>query len=420
MATAFTHGAVTAREMVETAFARIAADDGAINAFTDLLSERARERARDLDRRLARGEALGPLAGVPFAVKNLYDIAGLVTRAGALVTRDDAAAVRDADAVAALESAGAICIGTTNMDEFAYGFVTENAHDGPTRNPHDRTRSAGGSSGGSAAAVAAGFVSLALGSDTNGSVRVPAALCGIYGLKPTYGRLSRRGVYPFVDSLDHVGCFAANAEDLAASWYALSGEVAAAHDTDAPRIARATGYFEEDAWIEAIEAVDMIASALGVTERVEIPQAQRAREAAFVITAAEGGALHAERLRTRYDDYDPATRDRLIAGALVPSEWVVRAQRFRRWFARSAEALFERYDIIIAPATPHPAMEIGADPSVRVHLGKYTQPISFIGYPVVVVPVLRDGELPLGVQLIAAPHREALLLQVAAQLGPMR
>ena len=408
------HGAVSAREIVDTAFARIETGDRAINAFTELLHERARERARELDRRLARDEPCGPLAAVPFAAKNLFDISGHVTRAGALVTRADASALRDADAIAALEAAGAILVGATNMDEFAYGFVTENAHDGATHNPHDPTRSAGGSSGGSAAAVAAGFVPLALGTDTNGSVRVPAALCGIFGLKPTYGRLSRRGVYPFVDSFDHVGAFARSVDDLAATWYALSGESAGGRP-EHPRIARAVGYFEEDAWPEALAAVERVAHRLGVRETIEIPQAQRAREAAFVITAAEGGALHAERLRSRYDEYDPATRDRLIAGALVPTPWVVQAQRFRRWFAHSTAALFERYDIIIAPATPHPALPLGVDPSVRIHLGKYTQPISFIGLPVVVVPVMTGGALPLGVQLIAAPHREALLLRVAAQ-----
>ena len=166
---------------------------------------------------------------MPFAVKNLFDIEGVTTLAGSIIDADLPAAGEDAVAVAKLKAAGAVLVGALNMDEFAYGFVTENAHYGPTRNPHDPARIAGGSSGGSAAAVAAGFVPLSLGSDTNGSIRVPASFCGVYGLKPTFGRLSRRGVRPFVHSLDHVGPFAGTVRDLAAAYDALQG-----HDAGDP------------------------------------------------------------------------------------------------------------------------------------------------------------------------------------------
>jgi len=195
-------GDVTARAITEATLASIEKRDGALNAFTAVTADRALAAADAVDSARAVGKPLGPLAGVPFAVKNLFDIEGLPTLAGSKIRRDAPSPTRDATLVQRLTAAGAILVGALNMDEFAYGFVTENAHDGPVRNPHDPTRIAGGSSGGSAAAVAAGLVPLTLGSDTNGSIRIPAGLCGVFGLKPTYGRLSRQGVFPFVESLD--------------------------------------------------------------------------------------------------------------------------------------------------------------------------------------------------------------------------
>ncbi|MFY8210839.1 MAG: amidase family protein, partial [Caulobacter sp.] len=207
-------GRVTARAVTEATLSRIQRLDSGINAFTAVTEARALAAAEAVDADLAAGRPVGPLAGVPFAVKNLFDIAGLPTLAGSKIRRDAAPPSQDATLVQHLTAAGAVLVGALNMDEFAYGFVTENAHDGPVRNPHDPTRIAGGSSGGSAAAVAAGLVPLTLGSDTNGSIRIPAGLCGVFGLKPTYGRLSRQGVFPFVESLDHVGPFARSVEDL--------------------------------------------------------------------------------------------------------------------------------------------------------------------------------------------------------------
>ncbi|HEY1092778.1 MAG TPA: amidase family protein, partial [Burkholderiaceae bacterium] len=188
--------------------ARVEAGNGRVNAFTDFTFTRARAEADAIDARRARGEALPPLAGVPYAVKNLFDIDGVVTRAGSRINRDHAPATEDAFLVQRMRAAGAVLLGGLNMDEYAYGFTTENSHDGPCHNPHDLARTAGGSSGGCGAAIAAGMVPLTLGSDTNGSIRVPSSLCGVWGLKPTFGRLSRRGSYPFVHSLDHLGPFA--------------------------------------------------------------------------------------------------------------------------------------------------------------------------------------------------------------------
>ncbi|MCW5774021.1 MAG: AtzE family amidohydrolase, partial [Rhodospirillaceae bacterium] len=186
-------GAVSARAVAEAALAEIAARDGGINAFTAVLQDRALAEADAVDALRAAGRDPGPLAGVPFAVKNLVDIAGIATLAGSCINRDDPPARTDAAVVRRLREAGAVLVGALNMGEYAYDFTGENAHYGPSRNPRDPARMSGGSSGGSGAAVAAGFVPLAIGSDTNGSIRVPSSLCGIFGLKPTYGRVSRAG-----------------------------------------------------------------------------------------------------------------------------------------------------------------------------------------------------------------------------------
>ena len=212
---------VSASVVIQASLENIAQQNARLNCFTSVLSDSALAAAATIDHKVAVGEAVGPLAGVPFAVKNLFDIAGTVTLAGSKINQDDSPAAQDATAVARLKEAGAILVGALNMDEYAYGFVTVNHHYGVTPNPHDLSRLSGGSSGGSAAAVAAGLIPLTLGSDTNGSIRVPAALCGVYGFKPTYGRLSRAGAYLFSSSLDHVGPFARSVSDIALAFEAL-------------------------------------------------------------------------------------------------------------------------------------------------------------------------------------------------------
>ncbi|HMD29237.1 MAG TPA: amidase family protein, partial [Steroidobacteraceae bacterium] len=216
-------GTLSAHAVLTETQAGIERRNPSLNCFTALTRERASREAAAIDALRSRGQALPPLAGVPYAVKNLFDIAGLVTLAGAKVNAGNAPAAADAPLVARMHSAGAVLVGALNMDEHAYGFTTENSHYGTTRNPHDRTRVAGGSSGGSAAAVAAGLVPITLGSDTNGSIRVPASFCGVFGLKPTYGRLPRSGTFPFVHSLDTLGSFARTVTDLAAVYDALQG-----------------------------------------------------------------------------------------------------------------------------------------------------------------------------------------------------
>jgi AtzE family amidohydrolase len=431
----------SAVEVAEAALKRIAARDHELNCFTAVIAESAMEDAARIDEEIAQGNYPGMLAGVPFAVKNLFDVAGLTTLAGSKINAENPPAIKDATAVARLKQAGAVFVGTLNMDEYAYGFVTENSHYGATRNPHDLSRVAGGSSGGSAAAVAAGLVPLALGSDTNGSIRVPAAFCGIFGLKPTYGRLSRAGVALFSSSFDHIGHFATSVRDIAMVFDVLQGEddrdpictkrpsvktlhLTSLQNIDNLRIAIADDYFLKGANPEALAAVEQVARALNVTEYITIPEADRARAAAFVITASEGANLHLEKLRSRPQDFDPATRDRFLAGALIPSSWYIQAQRFRRWYRDRVREIFQNVDVIIAPTTPCTAPLIGQETMildgeeilVRPHLGLYTQPLSFIGLPVLSVPIQQQNGLPLGVQLIAAPYNEALILQVASVL----
>jgi aspartyl-tRNA(Asn)/glutamyl-tRNA(Gln) amidotransferase subunit A len=441
-ARAVASGKTSASAVIEAALGRITERDPVLNSFTAVVSERARKRAQALDLALANGENLGPLAGVPFAVKNLFDVTGLATIAGSKINRTRAPARRDAPLIERLEAAGAVLVGALNMGEYAYDFTGENIHDGPSRNPHDVARMTGGSSGGSASAVAGGLVPLALGSDTNGSIRVPSSLCGIFGLKPTYGRLSRGGTFPFVASFDHVGPFARTARDLALAYDAMqgpdAGDPACADRPPEPtihlldrgidglRIAVADGYFRKGAFPEARVAIDRVASALHVNRDIEIPEAHRARAAAYVISAAEGATLHLERLRTRARDFDPAVRDRLIAGAMIPATLVTKAQKFRRWYRERVLALFADLDVILAPATPCTAPLIGqqtfvlggVELPVRANLGIYTQPISFIGLPVVAVPVALDP-LPIAVQVIAAPWREDVALRVAHALEKM-
>jgi len=432
-------GSISAREVIDAVLAAIRARDKALNAFTAVTEERARAKAAAIDAQRAQGSALGTLAGVPFAVKNLYDVKGLPTLAGSRINREHSPALRDATLIERLEAAGAILVGALNMGEYAYDFTGENVHDGPSRNPHDTTRMTGGSSGGSGAAVAGRMVPIALGSDTNGSIRVPSSLCGIFGLKPTFGRLSRARSFPFVASFDHLGPFARNVKDLALAYDAMQsydpddpacvdGPVEPtspliARGADGLRIAVAGGYFRKGASAEATAALDRVAAALGANREVEIPEAARARAAAYVITATEGAALHLDRLRKRARDFDAAVRDRLIAGAMVPASLVVKAQKFRRWYQGEVLKLFDSVDAILAPATPVTAPRIGqqtfmldgVELPVRANLGIFTQPISFIGLPVVAAPVPL-APLPIAVQIIAAPWREDVALRIAHTL----
>lgn len=443
MAAAVASGAVSAAELLEASLGRIHAGNAQVNAFTDITEARARAEAAAVDKIRAGGGLLGPLAGVPYAVKNLFDIEGLVTLAGSKINRTDPVAASDAFLVQQMKAAGAVLVGGLNMDEYAYGFTTENTHYGPCRNPHDLSRIAGGSSGGSGAAVAAGQVPLTLGSDTNGSIRVPASLCGVWGLKPTFGRLSRRGSYPFVHSIDHLGPLADSLTGLALAYDALQSPDALDPGCQAQRVQPVApllgsgtrglrigvlgGYFSDHATPAARAVVALAASTLGAQAEVIWPDAALARAAAFIITASEGGSLHLSDLRTRAGDFEPLSVDRFIAGALQPVDWYLRAQRFRRAYRDKVNTLFQDWDVLLAAATPVSAPVIGTEwldingteQPCRASMGLLTQPISFSGCPVVTAPLwpAGTGGMPIGVQIIAAPWREDLAFRTAQVLA---
>jgi aspartyl-tRNA(Asn)/glutamyl-tRNA(Gln) amidotransferase subunit A len=429
-------GEFSANEVAQLTLAKIEQSNPEINAFTEITTQRLLQEAGAIDQRRASGETLPPLAGVPYAVKNLFDIEGVTTLAGAELFSTQPPASEDAFAIKQLNNAGAMLSGALNMDAYAYGFTTENSYYGATRNPHDVARIAGGSSGGSAAAVAAGMVNFTLGTDTNGSIRVPASLCGVFGLKPTFGRLSRSGSQPFVASLDHIGPLARNVDDLARVYDALQGNDAADHfqstrgiEPVADKLEQSTrfrcavlgGFFNSWCDDDAKAAVAKVAHSLEALECITLPEAELARSAAFLLSAAEGGNHYLPALREHAERFEVNSRERLLAGAMTPSAWYTQAQRFRSWFRDKTLPLFEKYDLLIAPATPTSATLIGqqtmringTDLPVKASMGMLTQPISFLGLPVVTVPLVTASGNPIGVQLIAPPWREDICLQAA-------
>ncbi|MXP50627.1 AtzE family amidohydrolase [Pantoea sp. Eser] len=431
------NGEISAREVAEITLQAIEQHNPQLNAWTEVTGQRMLKEAESIDTKRQRGEDLPPLAGIPYAVKNLFDVAGYSTLAGASLFSQRPAARADAFAIDRLRQAGATLSGMLNMDAYAYGFTTENSHYGATHNPRDLSRVAGGSSGGSAAAVAAGLVHFSLGTDTNGSIRVPASLCGTFGLKPTFGRLSRSGSHPFVASLDHIGPFARRVDDLALVYEQLQG----ADSSDAfqasrpaaatlPTLSRGLeglrcgvlgGFFSDWCNEEARAAVAVAAAALDAQEQVVMPEAELARSAAFIMTAAEGGNHYLPALRQMPEQFEPNSRERLLAGAMMPAAWYLQAQRFRRHFQQQVLPLFSQFDLLIAPATPCSAITIGQQTitikdeelPAKASMGMLTQPISFLGLPVCTVPLATHSGLPIGLQLIARPFNEAAVLRAA-------
>ncbi len=423
--------------VAEAALSGLESGGRQLNLVNAILADHALGKARAVREQIARGEDPGPLAGVPFGVKNLFDVQGITTLAGSIIEADNPPAEEDASAVQKLEAAGGVLCCTQQMDEYAYGFSTENAHYGPCHNPHDTTRITGGSSGGSAACVAAGLLPLSIGSDTNGSIRVPSSLCGVYGLRPTYGRVSRAGAFPFAETLDCIGPFARSTADLALAYNALLGpdsrdpvlsprppepiEFSAASDISGLRIARLGGYFTSPLDETATAAINAVADALGVTREADFPEPAAARSAAFLTSACEGGRLHLDKLRRRAADYDFAVRRRLIAGTCLPAGWYLQAQLLRKKLQAEARKLFGQFDVLLAPATPVTAPPIGEPDMVvggvkmnaRANLGIFTQPVSFLSLPVITVPCRTGHGMPVGVQLIGAPFTEPLLFRVA-------
>ncbi|PNU06732.1 AtzE family amidohydrolase [Novosphingobium guangzhouense] len=425
MAAKVRSGEVTAVTLATLAFEQAEQLGTDRSGFTRLLRRRALARAAAVDKLVEAGLDPGPLAGVPFGAADLFDVAGEITTAGSRTRRNAAFASRDARAIALLEAAGAVLVGTQNMDEFGYGFVTMNAEYGTTRNPHDVSRVAGGAAGGSAVAVATGVVPLSLAFDTNGSLRVPAGLTGVIGLKPTYGDLPRDGMYPFVESLDVVGVLGRDLDDVALVRTILREGAPERQEPLRGEISfgRLMSWFDDNISEEMRGPLDAFWSRLGRIS-FELPHSEIARAAASVIIAAEGASLHRPALEADPMQFEPPVRDRMLAGLLLPSDDYLAAQRFRSWIQARLRRQFELADVLFTPAAPGFAPTI-ADPVMtfegqsipaRSHLGIYTQPISLMGLPALVLPLAGDFAMPLGVQLISAAGHEPLLFRAARQL----
>lgn len=420
-------GAVTAQALVQRVFDTVQASDAEVNACTAMFGERALQEAARIDAAVAAGDDPGPLAGVPFLVKANLDVAGQVTVAGSPTRLDAPAAARDAAVVARLRAAGAIPVGATHMDEFACGATGINPHFGAVRLPQDTARMTGGSSSGSAAAVAAGYVPFALGSDTNGSIRAPAALCGVWGIKPTYGRVSTSGCVPYARSLDVVGGFANDVDDLQRLYEVIAGECVGAPPSTRLRVVVLTGDFARHANARVQEGVQRAAASFVRQADIPLDEAAMAqvRAAAVVISNYEVARQHRALLTAPTPLVSPKLRSRLTTGLALTDEAYAQALALRNAWRAQMLTYFRDCDVLIAPATPYAAPRFdeatvdvnGIDMVPAQTLGMLTQPISLAGLPVVSAPVATSGTLPVGVQLIAAPGREALCFAAARQMG---
>lgn len=398
-----------------------------LNACSALLADSALTQAGALDRQRAQGRPLPPLAGVPFVVKNLLDVRGHATLAGAASRAGAPPAARHADAVEALVAAGAVPVALSAMDEYACGATGENVIGGPVRNPLDTSRIVGGSSAGTAALVAAGVVPFGLGSDTNGSIRAPAAFCGIWGLRPTTGRISTAGCVPYAESLDVVGPMAGTAGDLALAYAAMLGmpaPVDTAGGAAGLRVGVLQTGFAEFAEPALQAAVLRAAAAFAAVRTIELPQADAARDAASVISAFEVARNHlALDFPLRHADYSAFVRQRILAGLALPRDWYDAARRYQALWRKRLLALFDEVDLLLVPCTPYAAPPIGADTVAgtqrtyrpRADAGHLTRPLSLAGLPVVAAPLAGQG-MPVGLQIVAPPWLESRALAAAACL----
>ena len=430
-------------EVVRAHLARIAQLDGTLHAFITVCADAALAAARDAETALAAGRPVGPLHGVPIGLKDLVDTRGVRTTGGSRILADRVPD-RDATVTTRLAAAGAIMLGKLNMHEFAYGPEGLNEHYGQTRNPWDLAvpRVPGGSSSGSGAAVAAGLVPAALGSDTGGSIRIPASLCGITGLKPTYGRVSRAGVLPLSWSMDHVGPMARSAADCALVLGAMAGvdaadpttstrsvpdyTVALGRDVKGLRVGVLRGVFAEGLVPDLRTALDRAVRQLeglgALVDEVTLEHAAHVPAASLAVVAVEALAYHARFMRTRPQDYQRDVRERLFSGAFVSGLHYVRAQQIRALVRAEVDDALAQRDVLLAPSTPIAATPLGerdvtvdgVPVDVRSSLLKFTRAFNFSGHPSCSVPcgVTADG-FPLGMQIVGRPFDEVMVLRVA-------
>lgn len=428
---------LSARDLTEQCLQRITELQPRLNAFIGVMADQARRDAETADRELAMGHDRGPLHGVTIAVKDLIDINGVPTTAASRV-RERHVATADAPVIGRLRDAGAVIIGKTNLDEFAFGTTSDNSAFGPVRHPIDDSRSPGGSSGGSAVAVAAGMALAALGTDTGGSIRIPAAACGICGLKPTLGEISLERVVPLSSTLDHLGPFARTVTDVALVYQILAGLQTPAPDgqgaargprpsTQNLRLAIPRGYLTEllDADVRARfdEAVAALRAGGASITDVEIPDAAATPAVYIHIHSSEGATYHAQTLDAVPDLYTPVVRRRLEVGRYVMAQDYVRARRGRAMLRAQVDAALEECDALILPTLPIPAPRTGAEnvlvngasEPVRALMLRQTQLFNVTGHPAISIPCgTTGGKLPCGLQLVGHRHRTHALLSVAA------
>lgn len=457
-------GRRSARSVIDASLEAIAARDGEVHAFNTVTADAARAAAEALDARIAAGEDVGALAGVPVALKDNLCTRGVPTTCSSKILAGWKPPY-DATVVSRLVAAGAVVVGKTNLDEFAMGSSTENSAFGPTRNPHDLTRVPGGSSGGSAAAVAAGYVPVSLGSDTGGSIRQPAALCGVVGVKPTYGRVSRYGLVAFASSLDQIGPFAATVADAAVCYDVIAGwdrlDSTSIPDALEPTVAGLgrgvdglrVGLVSEmtgeamgiapDVLARVRQAAEALAAAGATVEEVSIPAAIYGLSAYYLIAPAEASSnlarfdgvrfglrvdapTTAEMQRaTRTAGFGPEVKRRIMLGTYALSAgyydaYYGKAQRVRRLILDDFERAYQRVDVLLSPTSPTTAFALGAktnDPLTMYLNDVCTIPSNLAGHPALSVPFgTGDDGLPVGVQLMGPVLSEALLFQVAAVL----
>ncbi len=461
IAAAVRSGARRAADVVERHLAVVAEHDGELGAFVAVLADEARRRAAEIDAAVGRGEDPGPLAGVPVAVKDNLCTRGIPTTCSSRILAGWRPPY-DATVVTRLHDAGAVVIGKTNLDEFAMGSSTENSAGGPTRNPHDPARVPGGSSGGSAAAVASGMAPLALGSDTGGSIRQPAALCGGVGMKSTYGRVSRYGLVAFASSLDQVGPLTRTVADAAALFDVIAGHDpmdstsldlpapltsgALSEGVDGVRVGVLTELVdgvEPAVAARVADAVEALVAAGASAETVSVPELRYGLPAYYVIAPAEAssnlarydgvryglrvdaddvGAMNAA---TRAAGFGPEVKRRIMLGTYALSAgyydaYYGRAQRVRTLIIEALARAYERFDVLVGATTPGTAFLLGAktdDPWAMYMNDVCTVPSNLAGHPAVSVPFGTDEMgLPVGVQVLAPALEEALMLRVAAAL----
>ena len=420
---------ISSTEMVEACLRRIDADNARLNAYILVMAEWARRQAAEADRELAAGLDRGPLHGIPVSVKDIFDIAGTVTTAASRV-REGLVAQNDAIAVSRLRRAGAVIVGKTNLHEFAFGTTNEDSAFGPARNPFDDTRSPGGSSGGSAASVAAGMALATLGTDTGGSIRIPAAACGLVGLKPAYGELPANGVVPLSRTLDHVGPLTATVTDAWHMLHALRDRAPvkplAATPVHALRLAVPRRYFcdllDDDVRAAFEAAVDTLERQGATIVDADIPHASLIATVYIHIVFGDAAAYHADTLDIMPERYTPNVRLRLEMARYVTAEDYVRALEGRRTLAREVDAALSGVDALLMPTLPIVAPPIGAatvqvgttrEPVRNVML-RLTQLFNLTGHPAVSLPCGTSASgLPCGLQLAGSGGQTDTLLHVA-------